>query len=66
MSVVKSEVALQRFWEHIVVSLPDDDLRATDAYNKMGRSYWTRSDIWELLKQIDKNLDRQQGVDVTD
>ena len=61
MSVIKSEATLKWVWEQIVVSLLEGDPRATDAYNRAWRSYWRRSDIWELLKEIDRNFDRQKG-----
>lgn len=61
MSVINSEVALQRAWEQIVVSLPEEDPRAIEACNQQWRSSWRRTGIWKFLKDADRNPERQNG-----
>ena len=53
-----SEAALQRAWEQIIVLLPKGDPRATDANDQALRSFWRKSDIWELVKETDRNFGR--------
>ena len=56
MIVMRSEAELQGAWEALAASFLDGDSQAANALSQAWGSYWSRMDIWETLKAVDRDF----------